>query len=92
MQVLDAEPELARLARASATIGVRDGLTVIEAEAGTLSGAAVDPRTRSSAAAIWLCSASPVPIRCSSSRAASAPRLGGEVCTVVSGGAVKPES
>lgn len=38
MQVLDAEPELARLARASATIGVRDGLTVIEAEAGTLAG------------------------------------------------------
>ncbi len=38
MQVLDAAPELARLARASATIGVRDGLTVIEAEAATLTG------------------------------------------------------
>ena len=32
MQVLDASPELARLAKASATIGVRDGLSVIEAE------------------------------------------------------------
>lgn len=40
MQVLDAAPALARLARASARIGVRDGLTVIEAEAGTLGGSA----------------------------------------------------
>ena len=38
MQVLDAEPELAGLARASATIGVRDGLTVLEAEAAELTG------------------------------------------------------
>ncbi len=36
MQVLDANPDLAALARASATIRVRDGLQVIEAESGTL--------------------------------------------------------
>ena len=41
MQVLDAEPDLARLARASASIRVRDGLTVLEAEAAALSGDAV---------------------------------------------------
>ena len=38
MQVLDASPELARLAKASATIRVRDGLSVIEAEVATLTG------------------------------------------------------
>jgi hypothetical protein len=40
MQVLDANPDLALLAAASATIRVRDGLQVIEAESGTLAGAA----------------------------------------------------
>ncbi len=40
MQVLDAHPELARLARSSATISVRDGLGVVEAETGTLTGQA----------------------------------------------------
>ena len=38
MQVLDAHPELARLARSSAHISVRDGLKVVEAETGTLRG------------------------------------------------------
>lgn len=38
MQVLDAAPDLARLARASARIAARDGLTVIEAEDGDLTG------------------------------------------------------
>lgn len=38
MQVLDAHPELTRLARSSAHISARDGLTVIEAETGTLHG------------------------------------------------------
>ncbi len=38
MQVLDAHPELARLARSSAHIAVRDGLAVVEAETGTLHG------------------------------------------------------
>ncbi|MGI8417190.1 MAG: hypothetical protein ACR2P2_13510 [Nakamurella sp.] len=38
MQVLDASPDLAALARASATVSVRDGLTVVEAETGTLTG------------------------------------------------------
>ncbi|MDQ2846475.1 MAG: hypothetical protein M3Y77_09025 [Actinomycetota bacterium] len=41
MQVLDAHPDLAALARASATVSVRDGLTVVEAETGTLTGNAV---------------------------------------------------
>lgn len=41
MQVLDAHPNLTRLARASAHISVRDGLAVIEAETGTLHGDAV---------------------------------------------------
>lgn len=38
MQVLDAAPELARLARASARIAVRDGLVVFEAEDAALTG------------------------------------------------------
>jgi hypothetical protein len=38
MQVLDAHPGLAQLAYASAHISVRDGLTVVEAETGTLHG------------------------------------------------------
>lgn len=42
MQVLDAAPELARLARASARIETRDGLAVIEAEDADLTGATVD--------------------------------------------------
>lgn len=41
MQVLDAAPDLARLARASARIETRDGLTVVEAEDGDLTGATV---------------------------------------------------
>ena len=41
MLVLDAEPRLADLARASAGIVSRDGLTVLEAEAAELSGGAV---------------------------------------------------
>lgn len=41
MQVLDAAPDLARLARASARIETRDGLTVLEAEAAALSDASV---------------------------------------------------
>lgn len=40
MQVLDAAPDLARLARAAARIATRDGLTVIEAEDAELSGGA----------------------------------------------------
>ena len=40
MQVLDAHPDLARLARASASISVRNGLSVVEAETGALTGAA----------------------------------------------------
>jgi hypothetical protein len=40
MQSLDANPDLAALARASTTIRVRDGLQVIEAESGTRSGGA----------------------------------------------------
>jgi len=38
MQALDANPDLAALAKASATIATRDGLAVIEAESGSLSG------------------------------------------------------
>jgi hypothetical protein len=38
MQVLDANPDLAALARAAATIRTRDGLAVLEAESGSLSG------------------------------------------------------
>ena len=38
MQVLDAHPDLERLALSSAAISVRDGLTVVEAETGTLTG------------------------------------------------------
>ena len=38
MQVLDADPSLAALARSSSTIVTRDGLNVVEAEAGTLAG------------------------------------------------------
>lgn len=41
MQVLDAAPELAGLARASARIETRDGLTVIEAEEADMTGATV---------------------------------------------------
>jgi hypothetical protein len=41
MQRLDANPDLATLAGASASIRVRDGLQVIEAESGTLTGGAV---------------------------------------------------
>ena len=37
MQVLDANPDLAALARSAATIHTRDGLTVLEAESGFLS-------------------------------------------------------
>ncbi len=40
MQVLDAAPDLVRLARASARIATRDGLIVIEAEDGELRGGA----------------------------------------------------
>lgn len=40
MLALDAHPRLAALARHSATIGIRDGLTVVEAESGTLAGGA----------------------------------------------------
>jgi len=40
MQVLDANPDLAALAGASASIRVRDGLQVIEAESGSLTGGA----------------------------------------------------
>ncbi len=40
MQVLDARPDLKALARASAKIIVRDGLSVIEAESGTPTGPA----------------------------------------------------
>ena len=46
MQALDANPRLAALARASASIGVRDGLSVVEAESGTLTGNAVVQRPR----------------------------------------------
>jgi len=38
MQVLDANPDLAALATAAASIRGRDGLTVLEAESGSLSG------------------------------------------------------
>ena len=38
MQVLDANPDLAALASSAATIRTRDGLTVLEAENGTLRG------------------------------------------------------
>lgn len=38
MQVLDADPRLAELARSSSTIVTRDGLAVTEAETGTLAG------------------------------------------------------
>ena len=38
MQQLDANPDLAALARSAATIRTRDGLTVLEAESGSLSG------------------------------------------------------
>ncbi|MDQ6659247.1 MAG: hypothetical protein M3Z00_13680 [Actinomycetota bacterium] len=48
MQVLDAHPDLAALARASATVSVRDGLTVVEAESGTLTGNAVVAQPESS--------------------------------------------
>ena len=40
MQVLDANPDLAVLARSSAAIDRRDGLQVVEAETGTLAGPA----------------------------------------------------
>jgi hypothetical protein len=40
MQLLDANPDLAAAAGAAASIRVRDGLQVIEAESGTLSGGA----------------------------------------------------
>ena len=40
MQVLDAHPDLARLARSSAAISARDGLSVIEAETGAPAGGA----------------------------------------------------
>lgn len=55
MQVLDADRELATLAKASATIGVRDGLTVVEAEAGTWSGDAVtqDPAAAWTGESLW---------------------------------------
>jgi len=47
MQLLDANPDLATVAKASASILVRDGLQVVEAETGSLSGGAtittVDP-------------------------------------------------
>ena len=41
MQVLDANPDLAGLARASASIRVRDGLQLVEAENGVLGAGAV---------------------------------------------------
>lgn len=41
MQVLDAHPDLAALARASASIRTRDGLRIVEAENGTVTGQAV---------------------------------------------------
>ena len=40
MQVLDANPDLAALARAAAAVHTRDGLQLIEAETGALNGAA----------------------------------------------------
>ena len=43
MQVLDAHPELAALAQASASIRTRDGLRIIEAEAGTVTPAQPSP-------------------------------------------------
>ena len=41
MQVLDAHPDLAALAQASASIRTRDGLRIVEAETGTVTGPAV---------------------------------------------------
>jgi len=41
MQVLDAHPDLAALAQASASIRIRNGLRIIEAENGTVTGPAV---------------------------------------------------
>ncbi len=41
MQVLDAHPDLTALARAAASIRTRDGLRIVEAETGTVTGPAV---------------------------------------------------
>ncbi len=55
MQLLDAHPDLATLARQSAHIAVRDGLTTVEAETGTLTGAAtvVTPDPQWTGDALW---------------------------------------
>ena len=55
MQLLDAHPDLATLARQSAHIAVRDGLTTVEAETGTLTGAAtvVTPKPQWTGDAQW---------------------------------------
>jgi hypothetical protein len=41
MEALDANPRLSALARASASIGTRDGLSLVQAESGTITGNAV---------------------------------------------------
>jgi hypothetical protein len=55
MQLLDAQPDLAQLARRSAHIALRDGLTTVEAETGTLSGNAtvVTPDPQWTGDALW---------------------------------------
>jgi hypothetical protein len=55
MQLLDAHPDLAQLARRSAHISVRDGLTTVEAETGSLAGSAtvVTPDPQWTGDALW---------------------------------------
>ena len=55
MQILDANPDLAALAVASATIRTRDGLQVVEAESGTLAGEAtrVKPVSAWTGESLW---------------------------------------
>ena len=55
MQALDANRDLAALARSSAAVSVRDGLTVVEAETGTLTGNAVvaQPESAWTGESLW---------------------------------------
>jgi len=55
MQLLDAHPDLASLARRSAHISLRDGLTTVEAETGALTGPAsvVTPDPQWTGDALW---------------------------------------
>lgn len=90
MQVLDANPDLAALARSSAVVSVRDGLTVVEAEGGALSGnaALASPESAWTGESQWsgdLVEAGPGSTVSWSLPAASQPRLVQPVVELVHG-------